>query len=82
MSTFARIAASRLRDMQYPLTEHERLQFATLLDVMSTDVGRCHGCLQQMAKIMGGQLMAGSDLSIELPLRLYRIINGESNNGQ
>ncbi|WP_250532405.1 hypothetical protein [Caballeronia sp. ATUFL_F1_KS39] len=30
MSTFARIAANRLRDMQYPLTENERLQYATL----------------------------------------------------
>ncbi|MCG7403043.1 hypothetical protein [Caballeronia zhejiangensis] len=77
MSTFARIAANRLRDMQYPLTENERLQYATLLDALSTDVGRCHGCLQEMATIIGGEFIAGADLSIELPLRLYRIINGE-----
>jgi len=79
VSTFARIAANRLRDMQYPLTENERLQFATLLELLSTDVGRCHGCLQKMATIMGGDFIAGADLSIELPVRLYRIINGENN---
>ncbi|KAK48382.1 hypothetical protein BG58_33230 [Caballeronia jiangsuensis] len=77
MSNFARIAANRLREMQYPLTEHERLQFATLLDLLSNDVGRCHACLQPMAKIMGDDFQAGADLSVELPMRLYQIINGE-----
>ncbi|KXU94186.1 hypothetical protein CR51_27330 [Caballeronia megalochromosomata] len=79
MSLFAQIAANRLRDMPYPLTGHERLQFTTLLDALSIDVGRCQGCLQQMAKIMGGEFVAGADLSIELPVRLYRIVNGENN---
>ncbi|BAO89051.1 hypothetical protein [Caballeronia cordobensis] len=78
MSTLARIAANRLRDMVHPLTEHERLQYATLLDVLSTDVGRCHGCLQQMAKIMDGDFKAGTDLTVVLPVTLYRIINGEN----
>ncbi|WP_250518526.1 hypothetical protein [Caballeronia sp. ATUFL_M1_KS5A] len=77
MSNFARIAANRLRDMQFPLTEHERLQYATLLDFLSNDVGRCHACLQQMGKIMGDDFQPGADLSVELPMRLYRIINGE-----
>ncbi|BAO90724.1 hypothetical protein [Caballeronia cordobensis] len=77
MSNFARIAANRLRDMQFPLTEHERLQYATLLDLLGNDVGRCHACLQQMAKIMGDDFQAGTDLTIELPTRLHQIINGD-----
>jgi hypothetical protein len=80
MSAFARIAANRLRDVQYPLSEHERLSYATLLDFLSNDVGRCHGCLQQLAKIMGSEhFHAGVDLTVDLPLGLHRIINAENN---
>ncbi|MCG7401998.1 MULTISPECIES: hypothetical protein [Caballeronia] len=80
MSTFARIAANRLRDMQFPLTEHERLSYATLFDFLSNDLGRCHVCLQQLAQIIGNEnSRAGDDLTIELAARLYHIINGDNN---
>jgi hypothetical protein len=78
MSTFARIAANRLRDMQFDLTEHERLSYAHLLDMLSHDVGRCHMCLQHMASMIGSRrFMAGADLTVEVPRELQRIISGE-----
>ncbi|AUT62904.1 hypothetical protein [Paraburkholderia terrae] len=77
MSTFARIAANRLRNMACPLTEHERLSIANLIDILSNDVGRCHTCLQQMAKLMGDDFQAGTDLTIVLPVQLAALLNGE-----
>ncbi|WP_250477615.1 hypothetical protein [Caballeronia sp. INML1] len=77
MSTFARIAANRLRDMSLPLTEQERLSYAHLLDMLSTDVGRCYTCLQHMAQMIDARFEAGADLTIELPRELHRIITGE-----
>ncbi|SAL05988.1 hypothetical protein AWB78_07812 [Caballeronia calidae] len=78
MSAFARIAANRLRETQFALTEHERLSYATFLDVLSNEWGRCHACSHQMPQIIGNEhFRAGDDLKMDLPARLYRINNGE-----
>ncbi|MBC8638291.1 hypothetical protein IAG25_15835 [Caballeronia sp. EK] len=76
MSTFATISARRMRDMAHPLTEHERLSIATLIDVLNHDVGRCHDCLYRIAELLG-DIEPGTDLTVALPVHILARINGE-----
>lgn len=75
MSNFATISARRMRDMRFPLTEHERLSIATLIDVLNHDVTRCHDCLHRIAELLG-DIEPGIDLTIALPVHIAARING------
>ncbi|MGF6877386.1 hypothetical protein [Paraburkholderia sp. MM5477-R1] len=76
MSHFAIISARRLRNLSAPLTDHERLSVATLIEVLDHDLGRAQDALHRIAHLIG-DIEPGIDLTVALPVLVAALVDGE-----